>query len=98
MNLDYEVIGAIVGATIAASWPAWQARKSAGRLEQRLGQPNGNEDDHRTIRQMLAQLMTQVNLMDDRLRIHDAKQRDNSARIEHVEQMVESLQASVQGD
>jgi len=94
INIDPEILASMIGAGVPAAWWAWQASKKAGRLEDRLGRPNGNSEDHRTIRQMLSIIMQQVNALDERLRLHDAKQQANSVRIENVERILRNKEMS----
>lgn len=90
-----QFVAAVATAVAAGALPALQASRKAGRVENRLGEPNGS-DDSRTIRELLTQIMRQVSTVDERLLAHDRRQMDNARRIGRVEQKLEDLTARLE--
>lgn len=90
MDLSHaQLVGAVFAAIVASALPAYTAaKKTAAEVTKQIG-TNGNQDDHRTLRQMIADLMHQVTALDDRLRLHDDRQQENARRIGHIEKLVE---------
>lgn len=85
-----QFVAAIATAVAAGAYPALQASRKAGRVESRLGLPNGDADT-RTIRELLSQVLRQITIVDERLLAHDRRQMENANRITRVEKKVEEV-------
>lgn len=86
-----QLIGAIIGAAMAAGWPAFQASQRSRRLEEQVS-PNGDPDT-RTIRQLivgiqaqLVELMHASNRMADELAEHDKRTKGIHGKLTEVEE------------